>query len=372
MSSLGTRRLLQMGSIEKLPTVIFQLIQQFVLEKEYRQLMNCRKENFSSIKHETVTYSLRINNTAEEVLRRLLVGVKDQSKQISVTFCDMNQSEIIKYVDICDGIENISIYGSPFNCGRRVVFGNKFPSTVFNNILHLTLEGIPEISEASLYLEKTMKLELVKCLNLNKIIAWNSENVLQEVIIRDCNSLETVPPLQNIPEVSISSQGRQCHSFRVGKQKKLSYEGQTLSLQTLQTMFTETTFHKSLVELKLKWHSLPATQADFSWCRNIFILELSSVSTGDELRFPPVFYGKQLKLSSFYLSDWSEHQCFPNLERCNLINCSDLVSLPEMPIVTHLTVFWSYLPTLPSSKSERRYSSYQSCSRSEFDRSENI
>jgi hypothetical protein len=190
MSSLGTRRLLQMGSIEKLPTVIFQLIQEFVSENEYRQLMSCRKESFSSVKHETATYSLRINDTAEEALRRLLVSVKDKSKQISVTFFDMNQSDIMKYVNICSGIENFSIYVSPYNFERHVTIGNYFPFRVFNNILHLTLEEIHGISEASLFLEKTVKLALKRCPELHEVTAWNSKNVLQEVIIRDCHSLE--------------------------------------------------------------------------------------------------------------------------------------------------------------------------------------
>jgi hypothetical protein len=347
MSSLVTRRLLQMGSIERLPTVIFQLIQQFVLEKEYRHLMSCRKETFSSIKHETVTYSLCLNGTREEPLRRLIVSVKDKSKQISVTFQNMNQFAIIKYVNICSGIENISIYVSPYNFERHVTIGNYFPFRAFNNILHLTVEGIPEISKASLFLEKTTKLTLVKCLNLKEVITCNSEHVLQGVIIRDCNSLEILPPLQNIPEVSISSQGRQCHSFRVGKQKKLSYEGWAPSFETLQTMSKEITFHESVVELKLNWFTLPTTFTDFSWCRNISVLELSAVS-GDRLRFPPVFSGQQLKLARFNLSDWSERQCFPNLERCHLTSCNDLGALPEMPMVTHLTVFWSFLPILPS------------------------
>jgi hypothetical protein len=113
-------------------------------------------------------------------------------------------------------------------------------------------------------------------------------------------------------------------------------------------MFTDTTFHKSLVELKLNWNSLGTAFPDFRWCLNISVLELSAVSSGDEFRFPPVFYGKQLKLSGFYLSDWSERPCFPNLETCHLINGNSLVALPQMPMVTHLTVFHSFLSILPS------------------------
>jgi hypothetical protein len=140
-----------MGSIEKLPTVIFQLIQQCARENEYRHLMNCNKETFSSVKKETVNFSLRINGTAEKTLRRLLNSVKDKSKQISVTFIDMNQSEIKKYVKLCDCIEDVSVDGRPRR--KSFVFFDSFRFTVFNNILHLTLTEISGMCEVNLYLE---------------------------------------------------------------------------------------------------------------------------------------------------------------------------------------------------------------------------
>jgi uncharacterized protein with HEPN domain len=82
MSKLSARPLLQMGRIEGLPTVIFQLIQFHLNEKEYLQSMSCRKESFRSVKYETVKYSLIINNHAGEAVRRILNSVKDKAKQI--------------------------------------------------------------------------------------------------------------------------------------------------------------------------------------------------------------------------------------------------------------------------------------------------
>jgi spore coat polysaccharide biosynthesis protein SpsF (cytidylyltransferase family) len=85
MSRSSTGRSLHRERIEGLPTVIFQLIQLYLSGKEYRQLVSSRKETFSSIRYETVNYSLRINAFAEEeVLKRIINSVKDKSKQISV------------------------------------------------------------------------------------------------------------------------------------------------------------------------------------------------------------------------------------------------------------------------------------------------
>jgi hypothetical protein len=157
--------------------------------------------------------------------------------------------------------------------------------------------------------------------------------------------------LQNISEVSICTKGFHSTNFLVGRQKKFSSQRVTYSLQTLQTMSTDTSFLSSVEELNLKWISLPAEFSDFSWCRNISVLELSSNSSfsPNGPSFSSIFYGKQLKLTRFNLAFWSDRQCFPNLERCQLDVGFDLVALPEMPKLTHLSVIsCSVLRVLPS------------------------
>jgi hypothetical protein len=279
--------------------VIFQLIQQYVRKKkEYLMLMSCRKKVFSSVKFETVNYSLLINDTAEEVLRRVLNSVKDKSKQISVTFFDMGQSEIKKFVELCDCIADLSVDGRSQR--KSIVAFDSFPFKVFNNILHLTLIGVSGMRDVNLYLEKTAKLVLESCLDLGEITAWNAKNVLQELVIRDCSSLKILPPLENISEVSIFSTNRQSTDFLVGRQKEFFSQGVNFSLQTLQTMSTDASFLSSVEELQLKmWFSLPAGFTDFSWCQNISVLDLSlnSFLSSFPPRFSSVFHGKQLKLN---------------------------------------------------------------------------
>jgi hypothetical protein len=237
-----------MGRIEGLPTVIFQMIQLHLSEKEYLQLMSCRKGAIDSVKQETARYSLCVNGTAEVALRRILESVKDKSTQISLRFYDMWQSQIKKFAKICDGAEIVSIIGN----SHRYKFEDGLHLSVFNNILHLTLQRIHGISAFNLYLEKTVKLELVQCWSLMEITAWNSKNVLRNVVIQNCNCLQILPPLENVSEFSFSSNGGQHYSnFLVGKQQKLSYKGLTLSSQTWQLMSTETSFLSTMEELKL-------------------------------------------------------------------------------------------------------------------------
>jgi hypothetical protein len=346
--SQATRPLGAMESIEKLPTVIFQLIQVYVSENQFRQFMSCSKESLQSIKYETVHYSLVINATAEEKLFHFLRNVKDKSKQISVTLMDMNAPEIKKYAEYCDGIKNLSVNEHPQK-KTYAVFKKNFPFTVFNNILHLTLGGISGITKINLYLEKTTILKLVDCPYLMEVTAWNSENALQVVAIQNCTRLVFLAPLENISEFSVSSNNSRCFDFRVGKQKKLSYKGHPLSLETLRTMSTALCFLSSVEELKLQCSSFPSGFTDISWCHKIPVLELSANFC---CTFPPVFYGKQLKLQYFNLSIWPGLPCFPNLERCRLDSCIGFLAFPEMPMLAHLTVtgcpHFRIIPSFPS------------------------
>jgi hypothetical protein len=188
-----------------------------------------------------------------------------------------------------------------------------------------------------------VQLKLVQCLQLVRINAWNSENVLQKVVIQYCDCLEFLPPLQNISEFVLTysdDEQLRCCNFRIGKQKKLSYQGESLSFWTLQTMVAETSFHGSLEELKLDWGFLPAGFTDFFLCGNTSVLELSYNEMGmtTTVALPHVFYGKQIKLSGFNLSDWHVQQHFPNLQKCRVFCCNGFVALPEMPMLTDLTV----------------------------------
>jgi hypothetical protein len=207
----------------------------------------------------------------------------------------MNQSEIKKYALRCSGVKTIIVDGRR-NKKKFDLFENSFSFAVFNNVLHLSLHGISEITQVNLYLEKTVKLEVVQSVNLREITAWNSEKVLREVILRDCLGLEILPPLENISAISIV--GSERTSFQVGRQKKLSYQGNSLSVDTLKAISTEMPFLSSLEELKLDSCFCPTEFIDFSWCLNIAVLELSF---GFFLRhstsvpsFPSGYYGKRL------------------------------------------------------------------------------
>jgi hypothetical protein len=169
-------------------------------------------------------------------------------------------------------------------------------------------------------------------------------------VIRGCHCIKIIPPLENISEFSLGSHR---FSFLVGKQKRLFYQGWCPSLQSLQAMSTETSFLSSVEELKLNCTSFPSGFFDFSWCQNVPVLELRSItSTPWHIpSFPTVFSGKELKLTGFELSNWHEQLCFPNLINCQLDRCKSLESLPDMPLIARLSVndcpVLSRIPSFP-------------------------
>jgi hypothetical protein len=77
--------------MDTIPTEIFQIIQDFSTEADYRSLVNVCKAGFNSVK-KTVRYSLtfntftQIDEKTKAEYQKLISSVKCKSKQISLTF----------------------------------------------------------------------------------------------------------------------------------------------------------------------------------------------------------------------------------------------------------------------------------------------
>jgi hypothetical protein len=75
---------------EGLATALFQIIQLFLSEYDYCQLMNTNLSTFQPIKHETVHYTISANKSDlceaynEMMVLQLIASVKDKFKQITV------------------------------------------------------------------------------------------------------------------------------------------------------------------------------------------------------------------------------------------------------------------------------------------------
>jgi hypothetical protein len=212
-----------------------QLVQKFVREKEYRNLMNSNRATFQSVKHETVRLSLKISEELDPIKElkviQLINSVKDKSKQISISFVRFFPA-IMKYSHIYDGVWRVSVSAY---CDFHQRLMEDFSFTVFNNIYHLSLSGIQKYTKVNLFLNKLIKLGLYGC-SFQEVTAWNSKETLKELIVFG-GGLTRFPSFGNISTVSIQHLTSNVpYDFRVGQQTKLFFSGSHPTFPTLQTM----------------------------------------------------------------------------------------------------------------------------------------
>jgi hypothetical protein len=322
----------QRKGLSRLPTVIFQIIQKLSRQKDYRQLMNADIGNFSLIKSETITYWLKVSKGLDEheetTLKKIINSVKDKSKQVYLFLDPINQMLSMQYAHVFDGVRQLKLRGTSID--------KNFAFEIFNNILHLILSDIQGISCANLYLEKTIRLVIWKC-GFTEITEWNSENSLRELNIDDCKNLARTPSFGSIETVSILGNINRILNFQVGQQTKLSVIGGALSFQTLEFMSKHPCFADSAKELTLNC-SYPIGFTDFSFCQNITDLDLK-LHYNINMKFPPVYNGRNFSLRCFSLSDWTGREIFPNVEKCKLDCCTESFNLPQMPKLRDLSVY---------------------------------
>jgi hypothetical protein len=327
-----------MNHVAKLPTAIFQVVQEYSQQKDYRQLINSNSAAFKTVKQETAYYALKLSGNKEDRLRSIVSiidFVKDKSKQITLTLSNLDQPTVINYAHSFRGIEKLSLDGS------QKTFDNHLSFNMFGNIHFLSLKGIKGISEVHFCLEITEKLELLNC-DFEEIIGWKPSNRLKELIITYCDKLIAFPNVSDIPIVTLTTLSEQLNRFQVGGQTKLTFDGKALTLETLEHIASQpTSFFDSLTRLQIRCPNFPKEFQDYSVFQNITALYLIINSGFDEITqsqcFPGVFTGQQLGLSYFNLSQWSG-ALFVNLERCELFHCYNLVHLPEMPRIAFLFV----------------------------------
>jgi hypothetical protein len=114
---------------------------------------------------------------------------------------------------------------------EEITFRKDFPFTVFNCIRHLKLSGVrTDFNQVGLQinldLDNLEELELHYC-NFKEIIAWNSTKTLKNVMIRSCNNLSSIPPLDDILVVSITAPYGLTHFQSSGGHKKFTITGRS-------------------------------------------------------------------------------------------------------------------------------------------------
>jgi hypothetical protein len=332
----------KLNCVEGLPTPIFQLIQEYCNEKDYRNLMNTNLSAFQPIKWETVKYSLigpmkwdkmspyKSSQREERLLSIMNNSVKDKSKQISVSFWNVKLLTLAKYSSLFQGIYKLHFTGSEFSSSIRSV-----SLDVFNDLRCLTLEyyyGELSLNVDWRYLEK---LELIAC-NFSVIENLNSTQTLRELKIKNpTGGVKIFCSLDNVDCIDISSFfwgsiemvfPTKCRNFRVDIQHAdLKYPEENDAIKGEKNLLYGKLVLKCSGSLKFDPRLM-----NF-W--KLYSIELTCPNAIEQT-FPsfPVSCGGKISLIGFSLSSWNGSTLL-NLKELYLRAVVNLEILPEMPQV---------------------------------------
>jgi hypothetical protein len=210
---MSSHRLYQKaGGIEALPSVVLQLVQKFVHEKEYRHLVNSNLASFQSVKYETVHLSLKISRRLDPIKElkviQLIDSVKDKSKQISISFVRLFPA-IMKYSQIYFGVggklKKLTQYWENYMEEKRDVHFSIPPAlsnfSFCQNIYSLKLVGLSWLDNCQ-GIGNIHSLTIEHCPFITTTAGLGI--VTGKIRLKSCGSLVTLEGLLNIPEVEIS------------------------------------------------------------------------------------------------------------------------------------------------------------------------
>jgi hypothetical protein len=326
--------------IEGLPLSIFQVIQEYSDPADYRSLVNSNLSTFQPIKYETINYVLTgpegwngVDSCAvekkEAYLMNIINSVKDKSKQISVRFREVNHETIRQYSHLFEGIHSLSIKCRKLRKADKV----DFPLELMKNMDDIQLVDVVGIPVLKRGFDNVMKLNIMN-VDVQRIEEINSMKTLKVLAVNSCEKLNSISGCDDIPVISIIrclrltkiSLPKNCQEFRCLHGLLPSLQGDLQIFgRSLQKLYLRGVFDIKII--------------NFSFCQNISVVSLQNDGLFLDFIPPffPVFHGEYLFLSGFNLSSWNG-QILENAKKIQLVSCSDLVRLPEMPQVLILSL----------------------------------
>jgi hypothetical protein len=323
--------------IESLPTPLFQIIQIYSSETDYRNLVNTELSFFQSIKWETVKYSFAWSNRSVEIspseleykeslLHYLLNKVKDKSKQISIYFNDVLQKVVVDNSHFFDGIGFLRVTSNSL----RVNFGGTLPFNIFDNIHHLSVENIYGSPQFMLRLRNVVKLEMINC-SAFTLEDFNSSKTLKYLRVSTNGVLNIYGLLDNIQTISCSGP-ISCVQFIFPRNcSNTEFVADRLQMQLPNC---DSLFDKSVFPERLKIHGgFPAAWQgkELTLFKDYPTVDLSSDSPTLSISFP-LFNGLEISLDRFCLPTWNGG-VLSNVKKLCLKRCKSLTRLPEMPLL---------------------------------------
>lgn len=323
------------------PIVIFHILQSYCHGKsnDYGKLIRCNRFLFHEVRRDTIQYIFHLTmndfknkKILEKVYQRIL-SVKNKSKQIEM---NVNlTSDIDLFQEKAELFHQIQkIYVSGTTCQ----FNDRFNFSIFNGIQSVKLarfEGITIISE----IKNIRELDISFMPQLKQIdCSWNKDHPLHKLTILGCSQLEDLPSLHHISELDLSLHPLNETIFHTLQSFFLSIQPILLSpkFSDLQSLCLCAVFPKDF-NFELLCH-IPRLELPLHLSR--FRIQ---IPTSEYLTFP-LFHGRFLSIEYFKLPQWNYSHfekgsyCLPNLQELTMRNCIEIFSLPELPNVKNLTL----------------------------------
>lgn len=332
----------QRDGLERLPTIVFQLIQTYLTNEEYENLMNCNVSTFQMIKFETFHYRLKGPESWNSIdsipdkkkesyfLQFLKNKVKDKSKQITVIIHKITLSLLLSQIYLFNGIHRLEIKGINY-----IKNNNLLDFNLFNNIQEVLLQTIKGIKTISIGLNNIQSLELIDFPDLISISNINNNNTLKRLRIISCPEFQSIDfPFNNIIhfEIMHCKSIQLPSSFHANELKHLVIYSTPLEMKTIQQL---SPIFPALLSFHLS-SKLPAEFNDLHLLQNIPELHYDQCTRSGAEPFP-LFYGKVLHLLRANLTGWESLSkqntntlSFNTIQRLELSSCKGLINFPVM------------------------------------------
>jgi hypothetical protein len=335
------------GCIDAVPAPIFEIIQLFLNEHDYRELLNSSLLLFQSIKYQTVRYTFkgpdkwnRIGGFSDKKAQRdffaefIRNNVRDKSKQVVMNLNHPPKKDLVDNQENIQGIARVTFWAV-----RTTDYNNWPLMSIFSNIHHVLLCNVDSIQVFPEGLQNVVVLEIFHWMNLTNLNALHKVTSLKKLTVKNCFQLNNMNLVTNIPEMTLQENSfLHNYDFFLGNQTHLSL----LHYVHLPVAFF--TKFSRLQVLVLNCQFPDGAVIDFSAFQQIPLVSLHSRRYQIIL---PVFYGRQLKLHNFKLTSWEEVSELPNVEILELEKC-EIGVLPSMPNLRALKIRDCYsLLTIP-------------------------
>ena len=317
-------------------THLYQYIQLYLTEDEYRDLMDTNKEMFQQIKKETMCYYITVypddpDGFPYTRIARIIGCIKDPKKQMKLSIEHFHSKDLF-----CLNLVVSHLYEVSIETSIHTYCPGNFDFKIFNNIPIVILSGFPGVTSISEGLENIKILEL-SMPDLESIHDISQGGNLKVFKLSYCSGLKHI---QGVNDSQSDIMKIVLNPAVTGK--RFTFQDSSISFSRL-----------SLKEMFIYLSPEIPNEIDLVAFCHVRSLDIGCV-TG--LKFPKVsLLSDFVDLWNFDLSEWSTDGLeLPFVRDLTLSRCSNMTTFPMMPKIERMMLInmasLESIPTFPTLK----------------------